>query len=133
MNVSGDFQVQLQPADHYATGAVGTQLGRMTFDKTFSGGLSATSQGEMLSAMTPSGSGAYVAIEQVTGTLAGRQGSFVLQHQGSRQNGQDALSVTVVPDSGTGELQGLSGSMTIERLGTEHRYTFDYSLAGAAD
>jgi hypothetical protein len=74
------------------------------------------------------GSAGYVAIEQVTGVLRGRRGTFFLQHRGVMDRGTPTLSVTVVPDSGTGELEGLSGTMTIDIAGGEHSYTFDYAL-----
>jgi hypothetical protein len=125
----GTFEVKLapQPADDYADGKA---LGRMTIDKTFHGDLSATSRGQMLSAMgVVKASAGYVAIERVTGVLAGRSGSFVLQHTGTMDRGQGSLSVSVVPDSGTDELTGLSGTMTIEIAGGEHRYRFTYSRA----
>ena len=103
----------------------------MTIDKTFHGDLAATSRGQMLSAMgAVKASAGYVAIERVTGTLAGRSGSFVLQHAGTMDRGQGSLAVSVVPDSGTEELTGLSGAMSIEITGGEHRYRFTYTLSG---
>ena len=104
-------------------------LGRFSLDKQFHGDLEATSQGEMLSAGRVEGSGGYVAIERVTGRLAGRAGSFVLQHSGSMSPGTLQLSITVVPDTGTGELAGLAGQMAIEITGGEHFYDFEYTLA----
>ena len=111
---TGTFVVKLnpQPADEYADGAA---LGRMSIDKEFDGDLRGTSRGQMLTAMTGvKGSAGYVAIERFTGSLAGRTGTFMLQHSGSLDRGAPRLSVSVVPDSGTEELTGLSGSMTIE-------------------
>ncbi len=129
MQVSNKFDVSLNPVDTYATGANGNQLGRMTLDKTFHGALDAVSKGEMLSAMTNTqGSAGYVAIEQVTGSLKGKEGSFVLQHFGTMQDGEDRLILEVVPDSGTGDLRGLTGKMEIEIRGGQHYYTFDYDL-----
>jgi hypothetical protein len=125
---SGTFEVKLaaQAADGYADGK---ELGRMTIDKTFHGDLSATSRGQMLSAMgSVKGSAGYVAIERVSGTLAGRTGSFVLQHTGTMTRGESSLAIAVVPDSATGELVGLSGTMTIEIAGGEHKYRFAYAL-----
>jgi len=101
----------------------------MSIDKKFSGDLEATSQGEMLAAMTAvKGSAGYVAIERVSGTLHGRHGTFVLQHSGTMTRGMPALSVTVVPDSGTEELTGLTGRMTIKIDAGNHFYEFDYML-----
>lgn len=107
----------------------GTTLGRRSIDKRFRGDLDATSVGEMLSAMTPvRGSAGYVAIERVTGTLGERRGSFVLQHFGVMNRGASSLALTVVPDSGTGELAGLTGSMKIIVENGKHSYEFDYEL-----
>ena len=101
----------------------------MSIDKTFSGDLDATSQGEMISAGTEvQGSAGYVALERVTGTLAGRVGSFVLQHSGILNRGNPDLQITVVPDSGTGELIGLSGEMTIDVADGKHSYEFEFTL-----
>jgi hypothetical protein len=101
----------------------------MSIDKKFTGSLTATSQGEMLSAMTPTqGSAGYVAIEQVIGELEGKKGSFVLQHFGLMDKGQDSLILKVVPDSGTDELAGLTGSMKIRIEQGIHHYDFEYSL-----
>jgi hypothetical protein len=126
---TGPFEVKLtpQPADDYADGAM---LGRLTLDKQFHGDLEATSRGQMLSGMTDTkGSAGYVAIERVTGTLAGRRGTFILQHSGTMARGAQQLAVTVVPDSGTDELTGLTGTMTIIVAGGKHSYEFDYAFA----
>jgi hypothetical protein len=103
----------------------------MSLDKQFRGDLEATSQGEMLSFMTTTkGSAGYVAIEKVTGTLGGRKGSFVLQHNGTMNRGAPQLSVTVVPDSGTGELVGLAGGMKIVIAPDgAHSYELDYTFS----
>jgi hypothetical protein len=131
MKVSGKFEVKLQPLDTYVQGIDGVNLGRMSIDKTFSGGLSAISKGEMLNAMTPvEGSAGYVAIEQVSGTLSGRSGSFVLQHFGTMSRDDNILLLAVVPDSGTGELAGISGKMDIRMEAGQHYYEFDYEFAG---
>lgn len=130
MIISGRFDVTLSPMDFYAEGAEGIQLGRMAIDKTFFGDLEAVSRGEMLSAATPvAGSAGYVALEQVTGSLAGKRGSFVLQHFGTMDRGNGRLILEVVPDSGTGELAGLSGTMTIENEDGQHFYEFTVELA----
>ena len=101
----------------------------MTIDKQFHGDLEATSKGEMLSAVgAVKGSAGYVAIEKVTGKLRGRSGSFVLQHTGTMTRGAPQLSITVVPDSGTGDLVGLTGQMTIHIEAGKHSYEFEYTL-----
>jgi len=125
---TGSFEVKLQPVGAPDKGD-GSALGRMTIDKQFHGDLEATSKGEMLSAMTDiKGSAGYVAIERVTGTLDGRSGSFVLQHTGLMDRGKPQLSVVVVPDSGSGQLTGLTGTMKIIIEGGKHSYEFDYAL-----
>ncbi len=125
-HASGTFEVKLTPQ---ATDAEG--LGRMALDKQFHGDLEATSKGEMLSAMTPvQGSGVYVAVEKVTGSLKGRTGTFLLHHTGVMNRGTAQLTITVVPDSGTGQLEGLTGTMAIQIEGGKHSYTFDYTLPG---
>ena len=129
MNATGKFEVILKPIESYAQGREGTVLGRMSIDKTFQGDLEATSQGEMLSAMTAvKGSAGYVAMEQVIGKLSGKEGSFALQHFGAMGKGESRLIVEVVPDSGTGELAGLSGTMEIINEAGKHRYVFTYEL-----
>ena len=103
----------------------------MSLDKVFRGDLEATSTGEMLSAMGGvQGSAGYVALERVTGTLHGRRGTFALQHSGTMARGARSLAVTVVPDSGTGQLEGLAGTMDIVIEGKAHSYVFDYTLPG---
>ncbi len=104
----------------------------MSIDKKFSGDLEGTSKGEMLSAMTAvKGSAGYVALERVRGTLHGRSGSFVLQHSGTMTRGVPELTVTVVPDSGVDQLEGLKGKMTIKIEGGRHFYEFEYELASS--
>ena len=130
MKVIGEFQVKLQPLEFYAKGSEGINLGRMSLDKTFTGALEATSIGEMLSAMTATkGSAGYVAIEQVVGSLSGKNGSFVLQHFGTMNRGKDNLILEVVPDSGSGELTGISGKMLIKIDNGKHFYEFEYELS----
>ena len=126
----GTFEVKLTPQPVH-TAAGGAALGRMTIDKEFHGDLEAVSTGEMLSAMTAvQGSAGYVAMELVRGTLQGRKGTFVLQHSASMTRGTPGLSVTVVPDSGTDELVGLTGQMEIVIEEGRHSYRFDYILPG---
>lgn len=124
----GSFTVALVPQS-LSDVASGSGLGRMSIDKQFSGDLVGTSTGEMLAAgSVVKGSAGYVALERVTGTLGARSGSFVLQHTGTMNRGTPSLSVTVVPDSGTDGLQGLSGMLTIDIVEGKHLYTFQYSL-----
>ena len=129
MHARGPFDVQLAPQPA-APGIEPAKLVRQTLDKRFHGELDATSLGEMIAAMTEvQGSAGYVAMERVTGTLAGRRGSFVLQHSATMNRGVPSLSITVVPDSGTGELAGLSGAMNIIIAeGGKHSYDFEYTL-----
>jgi hypothetical protein len=104
-------------------------LGHFRVLKTFEGDLSGTGRAEMLSAGTAvEGSAGYVAIDRISGTLHGRDGSFVLQHNGLMARGSATLTVTVVPDSGTGELTGLSGTFEITNENGVHGYTLDYEL-----
>lgn len=129
MKASGSFKVKLQPMPTYTIGEHGNTLGRMSIDKSFDGALSATSKGEMLSALTAvKGSAGYVAIEQVSGRLDGKSGSFVLQHFGIMHNAEQRLVLEVVPESGTDELRGLSGKMAIRIENGQHYYDFDYHL-----
>jgi Protein of unknown function (DUF3224) len=128
---TGPFEVKLAPLEPAWNGDA-APLARMSLDKTFSGDLEATSKGEMLSAVgSVSGSAGYVAIEKVTGTLHGHEGSFVLLHTGTMNRGVPMLSVSVVPDSGTGALAGLAGTMQIIIENKKHSYIFDYALNGA--
>jgi hypothetical protein len=128
---SGPFTVKLNPQKPDNKEAEGANLGRLSIDKTFDGDLDATSKGEMLAASGEvKGSAGYVALERVTGILHGRSGSFVLQHSATMTRGVPALTITVVPDSGTGELTGLSGSMAIVIAdGGAHAYDFEYAIA----
>ncbi len=128
MKASGYFKVKMEPqADEEASKS--SSLGRMSLDKEFHGDLEATSRGQMLTAMTDTeGSAGYVAIEQVSGTLAGRKGTFALQHSGIMTRGAQQLTITVVPDSGTGELEGLAGEMGIDIIDGQHAYQLEYTL-----
>jgi len=104
----------------------------MSLDKQFHGDLEATSKGQMLAIDTDvTGSAGYVAMEQVTGMLHGRSGTFALQHSGTMTRGTPHLTITVVPDSGNGQLIGLAGNMEIDIVEGQHRYDFAYSLPGA--
>jgi Protein of unknown function (DUF3224) len=119
---SGMFDVKLTPQET-------APVGRMTLDKQFHGDLQATSRGEMLAFRSSvQGSAGYVAMEQVSGTLEGRKGTFVLQHSGTMDRGKPGLTITVVPDSGTDQLVGLTGTMDIKIDGGVHSYEFTYAL-----
>jgi hypothetical protein len=128
-HATGTFDVKITPQKPDNPPAEESRVGRMSIDKQFHGDLEATSKGEMLAVQTETkGSAGYVAMERVKGTLRGRKGSFVLQHSATMDRGKPTLSVTVIPDSGTGELVGLTGSMkTIIEAG-KHSYEFDYTL-----
>jgi len=124
----GTFEVTMKPLAP-PDESPGAKLGRMSLEKTFAGDLVATSVGTLLTAMTDTkGSAGYVAMERVTGTLAGRAGSFVFQHSSTMDRGAPTQSIRVVPDSGTGEFAGLAGSFTIDIIEQQHRYLFEYSL-----
>ena len=129
MQAKGTFQVKMAPQEQEEH-ATGDTLARMALDKQYIGDLEATGKGQMLTAMTQTkGSAGYVAIERVEGSLLGRQGSFILQHSGTMSSGAQQLSLSVVPDSGSGQLTGLSGTMEIIITNGEHAYVFDYRLA----
>ena len=117
----------LQPFDASTT----PNVGRLSIDKHYHGDLEATGTGEMLTGTTGTrDSAGYVAVEHVNGTLNGRKGTFLLQHDGMMARGAQHLTVTVVPDSGTGELAGPAGTMTIVIADGKHSYEFDYTLGG---
>ena len=125
---SGTFEVKLSPQVDGEEG--GACVGRMLIDKRFAGDLVATSKGQMLAVRTAvEGSAGYVAMELVTGALHGRAGTFVLQHSGTMERGAQSLALNVVPDSATGDLEGLAGRMEIVISEGRHSYHFDYTLA----
>lgn len=129
MKASGEFSVELKPADPYFAGEHGNKINRMSIDKRYSGDLQALGCGEMLSVLTETeGSAGYVAIEQVTGTLCGKHGSFCLQHSGTMSRGSAHLDLHVVEDSGSGELSGLSGRMFIVVENGQHFYECEFEL-----
>ncbi len=127
------------PTSHHASGTFDVKLSQDTaskdperrfLDKQFHGDLEAAAKGQMLTIMTATqGSAGYVAMEMVRGKLQGRTGTFALQHFGTMDRGAQALTISVVPDSGTGELTGIKGAMKIriENDG-KHFYDFDYEL-----
>jgi len=123
----GTFEVKMKP-EPLSEVAGKTAIMRMSIDKVFHGQLEGTSQGEFLATGSADGSGGYVAMERVTGTLDGKAGSFVFQHSATMNRKVPTLSVTVVPDSGTGALVGLAGTFKIIIEGRKHSYEFDYSL-----
>lgn len=125
-HATGTFDVRITPVPPESDSAADAH-GRMSLSKTFHGGLQGTGQGEML-AVREGQSGAYVAIERLSGTLDGRSGGFSLVHRGVMDAGGQELSITVVPGSGSGELTGISGVFHLSIVDGEHRYVLDYSL-----
>jgi hypothetical protein len=128
MHATGPFDVKVTAQDDKSDDPL---LNRMTLDKQYHGDLEGTGKGQMLTAGTEvKSSGAYVAIEKVTGTLKGHAGSFVLQHSGTMTQNAPQLSVTIVPDSGTGALKGIAGKMVITiAAGGKHFYDLEYTLS----
>jgi hypothetical protein len=128
--ITGSFEVKIVPQKPDNPPAEASKLGRMSIDKQFHGTLEAASKGEMLAIMNAeTGSGGYVAMERVSGMLDGRIGSFVLQHSATMNRGVPTLSVQVAPDSGDGDLVGLSGTMNIRIETGKHFYDFEYTIA----
>ncbi len=126
-HATGAFDVQVTP--QASEGEADATLGRLSIAKQFHGDLEWTSHGQMLTAGTGvKGSAGYVAIERVDGSLLGRAGTFALQHSGTMTRGEPQLTITVVPDSGTGQLTGLAGRMKIRIADGKHSYLFDYTL-----
>lgn len=131
-HASGSFDVKITPQKPDNPEAESANLGRMSIDKQFHGDLQGTSKGEMLSVLSEAkGSGGYVAMERVTGTLQGRTGTFVLQHFATMTRGTPQMNIIVVPDSGTGQLAGLTGTLIIKIEQGKHFYEFDYRLPEA--
>jgi expansin (peptidoglycan-binding protein) len=124
----GTFEVKTAPlAADDATAA--TSIGRYSLDKVYRGDLEGASAGEMLGAGNPAtGTAGYVAIEQVTGSLHGKHGSFALQHFGTMDQGKFEINVKVVPGSGTAQLAGIAGALTIFIEGKNHSYSMEYTL-----
>lgn len=123
-HATGTFSVRMLPPPDAPSRFV-----RLHLDKTFEGGLVGTSEVEMLASNEgTTGSGGYVALERVTGTLDGRRGSFILQHSGTMSPGSMHIDVQVSPGSGTDALTGLSGRLTIRIEGKQHAYDFEYTL-----
>ena len=132
-HATGTFVVAMTPEAQAPAPAGGQPTARMGIVKTFAGGLVGTSTATMLSAGTPQPghAAAYVAIEQVTGTLDGRHGGFLLLHQGTMSSAGNKLSVVVAPDSGSGALAGIAGTLSIEITGSVHHYDLAYTLPAA--
>ena len=130
IHAKGTFDVKVIP--QAPDDPAGGPFGRLLLDKQFHGDLDGSSKGTMLAARTAvDGSAGYVALELVNGTLMGRRGSFMLQHNGTMAKGVPTLVVTVIPDSGTDQLTGLEGKMTIIIAGGKHSYEFEYTLGDA--
>jgi hypothetical protein len=132
MLANGTFEVKMapQPAEE---GVGDASIGRMGLEKQYRGDLEASSKGQMLAMRSGvEGSAGYVALERISGALHGRRGEFALQHNGTMTCGTPQLSVTVVPDSGSGELLGLAGTLTITQTDGKHFYVFEYTLLDAS-
>ncbi|HUA88191.1 MAG TPA: DUF3224 domain-containing protein [Steroidobacteraceae bacterium] len=129
---TGSFDVKVTPQKPDTQVARAANLSRLTIDKRFHGDLEGISKGEMLALQTDTqGSAGYVALERVTGKLKGRSGAFVLQHSATMSRGEPESAITVVPDSGSGELRGISGRMNIVVAADgSHTYEFDFSIDG---
>ena len=131
MHALGTFEVQITPlpADEYADAAT---VGRMLIDKQFSGDITGTGKGQMLTGMgVVKGSAAYSAIERVSGAVSGRSGTFLLQHTGIMHDGAQSLTITIVPDSGTDALAGIAGTFVLTIEDKVHRYDLSYTLPTA--
>ncbi len=127
-HASGEFDVKIGPQKDEGIGD--PTIGRMSIDKVYRGDLAGTGLGQMLAGMAAevTDSGAYVAIERIRGTLHGRTGSFAVHHRGVMTRGAQDLVITVIPDSGTEGLTGISGTMTIDIRDGKHFYGIDYTL-----
>ncbi|MGH9747835.1 MAG: DUF3224 domain-containing protein [Candidatus Acidiferrales bacterium] len=131
LHASGPFEVKLVPQGQPDKDD-GSTLSRMSLDKQYHGALEATAKGEMLTAGTEvKGSAGYVAVERVTGVLNGKTGSFVLQHNATLTRGVAMQNIIVVPDSGSGQLTGIAGKLTVIIEGGKHSYEFEYTLPAA--
>ena len=129
MIAKGSFEVTMHAEPPYDV-VEGVTLGRASFDKRFSGPLEGTGSVQMAAARTPvAGSAGYVAVERIQGTLDGRRGTFVVLHTGLMSRGAPSLTIQIVPDSGTGELRGITGKMSIEIADGKHFYELDYAFA----
>jgi hypothetical protein len=128
-HAAGDFDVKNTPLGADESTA-GTGIGRFALDKQYHGDLEGTAKGVMLGCGNPAaGKAGYVAMEQIEGTLAGRTGSFAVQHSGMMDGGTLDLTLLIVPGSGTSQLAGIAGSMTFTNASGKHSYTLDYTLS----
>lgn len=129
MQVKGEFQIQFEPQVPSFKGSHDIRIGRMSLRKKYTGALEALSAGEMLSATSPEeGHAGYIALEQISGTLGELKGSFVVQHFGIKDSHTQDQRVEIVPGSGTGELRGIRGTMSIRAEGNKHFYELDYRV-----
>ena len=127
MTARGTFDVKVTPQAQ--DDPAGGPFSRLFLDKQFRCDLMASSKGQMLAAGTGvARSGGYVALEQVTGTLHGKRGSFILQHKGTMRKDVYTIDVTIVPDSGTDQLMGIAGTMKIQVDGKNHSYALEYTF-----
>lgn len=129
-HATGTFEVKLLPEAQAPAPAEGVPTARMAMEKDFDGGLVGAATGTMLSAgaLAPGSAAYYVAIDQFRGKLAGRFGGFVLLHRGTMSRAGSDLAIAIAPDSGTGELKGITGALKIEIKGGKHFYDLAYSL-----
>jgi Protein of unknown function (DUF3224). len=128
MTTTGRFDLTRWDEDVYDD-AEGARLQRVSNAKTFEGGIRGTSETQPLQAFAQEGSAAYVGIERVTAEIDGRKGTFALRHSAVGNASGGSASIDVVPDSATGDLHGLRGTMSITRAADgEHSYTFEYEL-----
>ncbi|WP_158880395.1 DUF3224 domain-containing protein [Rhodanobacter sp. L36] len=131
MHAHGSFEVKMT-AQHAEENVGDASIGHMALDKRYHGDLDAKGLGQMLATRTAvDGSAGYVAMERVSGTLGGRHGAFNLLHSGTMTRGAPSLSISVVPDSGTEELEGLAGTLTITIADGKHFYDLEYTLSDA--
>jgi len=123
MAATGSFEVKLDPQNDEVAPA-----GRMLINKVYSGGLVGSGIGQMISKRTESGSAVYSAIEEFEGSLDGKIGSFTLVHRGFMSPDKQSLEITVLEDTGTEELEGISGKLEIMQDQGKHSYVLDYQL-----
>ena len=124
----GTFEVAVTPADPEVVEA-GLGLSRYTLAKTFSGGMTGQGVGQMLAGGPSATTGSYVALERFVGTLDGREGAFLLAHRGDMGPDGFSLSITVVPNSGTGALTGIAGVFELTIADGQHKYDLAYTLS----
>lgn len=129
MQATGEFQIQFEPQVPSFKGSNDIRIGRMSLRKKYTGALEALSVGEMLSATSPiEGHAGYIALEQISGSLGGLKGSFVVQHFGIKDPHSQDQRVEIVPGSGTGELINIRGAMQIRISAGKHYYELNYGL-----